>query len=194
MISKRTFISLCVAIVIAAIGVFSATITVRSEGEEATKITILMNEYTFQQEGQQEGLPITVIAGQLYSLTLKNTGKFVHEIWLGKDPIKQADGHVDGYATGLFDGVEMTITGAQGAQNQEFEISTKGLTEVVLNPDQSITLAFTLPDSTKGKWEIGCFQPMPMPDGPTPTADPKMTPMPMVTHYFYGMKETLIVK
>lgn len=200
MISKRILISLFATALIATLGVFGAKITARSaqEDDKATKVTLLMNEYTFQVDGQKVGDPLTLTAGQLYNLTLKNTGVLVHEIWFGRDPMMQ-EGHLDGYSKGLFEGVDMAVTGEQGAQKQTFEIDSKALYEVALKPGQSVTLVFTLPDTAKGEWEMGCFQPMPMPASPTPggaavaTADPNATPIPIVTHYTVLMKAKLIV-
>lgn len=201
MIPKRILIGLSSTILIAAIAVFGAKITARSADDNATKATVLMNEYTFQVDGLKAGDPLTLTTGKLYNLTLKNTGTLIHEIWFGKNT-KMQEGHIDGYSKGVFDGVDMAVTGEQGAQNQEFEIDSTALYEVALNPGQSVTLVFTLPDSAKGDWEMGCFKPMPMPGAPTAdaaatavaTADPNATPVPVVTHYNVGMKLKLIVK
>ncbi len=58
---------------------------------------------------------------------------------------------------------------------------------------ESYTIQFTLPDTLKGKWEVGCFQPMPKAtDAATPAANE--TPIPEVPHYMVGMKGDLIIQ
>jgi hypothetical protein len=159
--------------------------------QEAVKFTITMDEYHFTVEGQQPNDPIQLKVNQPYAMTLKNTGKLSHEIWWGKDTQMQ-EGRLDGYSTGLFDGVSVTITGTQASGQDPFEINSNGLTEIALNPGQVLTVEFTLPDKAKGEWEIGCFQPMPK-GTPEAKATAEGTAIPDVPHYAVGMKAKLIV-
>src|SRR5436853_5345852 len=67
-----------------------------------TKLTITMDEYHFTVEGHDANAPITLKAGVLYDMTIKNTGKLPHEIWWGKDPLMvEEEGRLDGFKTNL---------------------------------------------------------------------------------------------
>jgi len=162
--------------------------------DEATKVVIDMNEFHFIVEGGQPDAPITLKAGTLYDLTVKNTGQLPHEIWFGKDPKQGEDGdRLDGYQTNLLTNVPIAIIGGEPDTATGYEIDVSGLTEIEEGPGQSYTIEFTLPDSLKGNWEVGCFQPMPKaPIGSTP--DATAAQMPDVPHYTVGMKADLTVQ
>jgi len=162
--------------------------------DTATKITINMDEYSFTVQGQDANKPITLKTGVLYDMTIKNTGKLSHEIWWGRDAqMNDEEGRLDGYKTNLLTNVPLTIIDGQANTTDGFEINVPGLTEIKEAPGQSFTIEFTLPDSLKGKWEVGCFQPIPKPANAA-TADPGMTPMPDMPHYLVNMKADLIVQ
>lgn len=188
-----------IAIVLLTVGALVATSAisprqvVRADGT-ATKITIVMDEYNFTVPGQQPGAPITLNTGTLYDMTIQNAGKFPHEIWWGKDPqMVESEGRLDGYKTNLLDKVPVAIIGVQADGTSSYEIDAPGLDEIEEAPGQSFTVEFTLPDSAKGNWEIGCFQPMPKPANAA-TADPAATAIPDVPHYVVGMKAVIIVQ
>ncbi len=159
-----------------------------------TKITINMDEYHFTVEGHDANAPITLKVGVLYDMTIKNTGKFAHEIWWGKDPLMDPEeGRLDGYKTNLLTNVPIVIIDEQTAAPNDYEINVPGLTEIKEGPGQSFTIEFTLPDSLKGKWEVGCFQPMPKAVNAA-TVDPSATAVPDVPHSMVSMKADLIVQ
>src|SRR5258708_20437957 len=167
--------------------------TVRAD-ETATKVVIDMDEYHFTVEGKDAGDPINLKVGTLYDLTVKNTGKLPHEIWFGKDTKMAEDGsRLDGYQTNVLATVTVAIIGGEPDTVTGYEIDVTGLIEIAEGPRQSYTIEFTLPDSLKGNWELGCFQPMPKaPIGSTP--DATAAQMPDVPHYMVGMKADLIVE
>ncbi len=91
---KSVRIGALIAVVALAV-LFAPSTTARSMDEEAHKMTLNMNEYAFVVDGQQPGTPLTLKAGELTDLTLKNTGNLIHEIWWGKDA-KIQEGRLDG--------------------------------------------------------------------------------------------------
>src|SRR5689334_14506710 len=146
------FSSLLVLVTIAALLVINPIRTVRAS-DDATKVIIDMDEFHFTVEGADAGAPITLKAGTLYDLTVKNTGKLPHEIWFGKDPQKAEDAdRLDGYQTNLLANVPVAIIGGEPDTVTGYEIDVIGLTEIEEGPGQSYTIEFTLPDSLKGKW------------------------------------------
>jgi len=191
-IRKAVVNGLLVVVTVAALSVASTNRTARAD-DAATKVVINMDEFHFTVEGQDAGAPITLKAGTLYDLTVTNTGKLPHEIWFGKDPQKAEDAdRLDGYSTNLLANVPIAIIGGEPDTVTGYELDVTGLTEIEEGPGQSYTIEFTLPDSLKGNWEVGCFQPMPKaPAGATP--DATAAQMPDVPHYMVGMKADLIV-
>ena len=188
--TKTRFFTIVTILLITAIGFAmpTQTLKVKADDNGAAKFTIVMNEYSFVVDGQKAGDPIQLKVNQLYDMTVQNVGKIPHEIWWGKNTQMQ-DGRLDGYSTNLFAGVDVAIFGTQAAGQDPFEIDAPGLTEIALTPGQTLTVEFTLPDTAKGAWEIGCFQPIPAstPEAPA-TADP------VVPHYMAGMNAKLIVQ
>ncbi len=192
MAQKRILIgSLFVVLVVTAALTLKTTHVVRADDAPA-KITIDMEDFHFTVEGQQPSTPILLKVGQLYDMTIKNTGKYAHEIWWGRDPrMVEDEGRLDGYKTNLLENVAVAITGTQPNSTDPFEIDINGLVEIEEAPGQQFTIEFKLPDSAKGQWEIGCFQPMPKATETAPATD---TPAPDVPHYTVGMKLDLIVQ
>ncbi len=167
-----------------------------------------MSEYAFQVDGQALGVPLTLKTGTLYNLTIKATGTMGHEIWFGKD-LKKQEGRIDGYSTNLFTGVDMAVTLPASNAATPLEVDTTAFYEVYLNPTESVQLAFTLPASAVGTWELGCFQKLPTatPATASATADSMAMTMqatapstttdaaaPPPSHYDVGMKLPLIVQ
>ncbi|MHB8629711.1 MAG: hypothetical protein ACYDBJ_25120 [Aggregatilineales bacterium] len=190
---KVVAIGLLMVVVLTVASAASPRQIVRAD-EAATKFTIVMDEYHFTVLGQPPDAPITLRTGTLYDMTIQNTGKFPHEIWWGKDPqMVEAEGRLDGYKINLLDKVPVAIIGVQADGTSSYEIDAPGLDEIEEAPGQSFTIAFTLPDSAKGKWEIGCFQPMPKP-ADAATADSAATAIPDVPHYVVGMKADLLIQ
>ncbi len=190
---KAVAVALLIVVVLAVSSAASPRQIARAD-EVATKFTIVMDEYHFTVPGQQPNVPITLKTGTLYDMTIQNAGKFPHEIWWGKDPqMVEGEGRLDGYKTNLLDKVPVAIIGVQADGTSSYEIDAPGLDEIEEAPGQSFTVEFTLPDSAKGNWEIGCFQPMPKP-ADAATANPAGTAIPDVPHYVVGMKADLIVQ
>jgi len=195
---------------IAALSLSVSTIGIHSsqaQDVKPTAVTITMNEYGFLIDAQAIGTPMTLKTGTAYILTIKNSGNMAHEIWFGRDT-KIQNGRVDGYTTNLFTGVDMAVTIPTTTTANPLEMDTTAFYEVYLNPAEVVQLTFTLPTTAAGKWELGCFQPLPTPNA---TADSSAMTMPAATaaatsaataaaavvipsHYDVGMKLPLIVQ
>src|SRR5258708_4132974 len=191
MAQKKIIIGmLLVSFSMLAVVTVTTTQVAHAEGE-AVKVAVNMDDFHFTVVGQDSTAPIELKAGQLYDMTIKNTGKYDHEIWWGKDAQMGDEGRLDGYATNLLENVPLVITQATAGGDDGAEINVTGLEEIKEAPEQEFTIEFTLTDSAIGKWEIGCFQPMPK---ATAAAPVKGTAVPDVPHYMVGMKMDLVVK
>ncbi len=189
MVQKKMIIgALLVGFAMLTVVIVTSTHVAKAEGE-AVKVVVNMDDFHFTVVGQDSTAPIELKAGQLYDMTIKNTGKYDHEIWWGKDAQMGDEGRLDGYAINLLEAVPVVITEAVG--NDGAEINVPGLIEIKEAPGQEFTIEFTLPNSAAGKWEIGCFQPMPKATAAAPVSG---TAVPDVPHYMVGMKLDLIVK
>ena len=127
----------------------------------ATTVTVDMNEYSFQVDNTAAATPLTLKVGAAYDLTIKNIGDFGHEIWFGRN-VKKQDGRIDGYSDNLFTGVDMALTVQLTKNSNPLEVDTTAFYEVYLNPGEAVQLAFTLPATAVGSWELGCFQLLPV--------------------------------
>ncbi len=107
--------------------------------------------YYFQLSGQAQNAPITLQTGVSYAIEFHNVGSMVHEFQIGRNPGTK-DGHPHDYQTFIFDGVETKI------QTSDTVVEGLSLGEVELEPGATVTLYFTLPASTAGTWELGCFK------------------------------------
>src|SRR5215468_5949500 len=145
----KTGKALCVVLLIVVTAVALFVLTPRRiarADETATNVVLDMDEFHFTVEGQDAGAPVILKAGTLYDLTVKNTGKYPHEIWFGKDPQMGEDvGRLDGYKTNLLANVPVAIKGGEPDTPTGYEIDVTGLVEIEEGLGQSYTIEFTLP-------------------------------------------------
>ncbi|MDZ7799727.1 MAG: hypothetical protein U5K81_02890 [Trueperaceae bacterium] len=139
-------------------------------------LTVRMGEMYFQIEGQEKNAPIELEAGVPYRITFVNEGDVEHRVKFGRS-VEAEEGVPFDYAEHLFDGVFTRATGMAG--NRQFSVDTGQLLELDVQPGAVVLVSFTLPTSTRGEWEIGCFVPA--------TRD---TP----NHYIAGMRAPLIIE
>lgn len=139
-------------------------------------VEVTLGDYWFKPDTMQ------VQAGHKVVLHLKNKGTVEHEFMAGK----MVSDDMDQFKKGLFSGVSIE----KNVQSEDSESGEEHMEEeghegeeehegkmIALEPGQSGTMSFTLPESRTGTWKIGCFE---------TTAD---TP-----HYQFGMKGVLVVK
>lgn len=128
-----------------------------SASDTATR-TILMGEMYFQIEGQAKTEPLKLQAGQPYELIFKNIGAMKHEVLFGRELIKR-NGIAKGYQEHLLQQVEVEVEIELqiDGQQREIEVETFGLKELELEPGTQVSISFTLPELSKGTWEMGCF-------------------------------------
>jgi uncharacterized cupredoxin-like copper-binding protein len=119
---------------------------------EAIPVTINIGEMYFQVEGQDQNAAITLEAGQTYDFLLNNIGKVLHEVQFGRDPNMES-GTPHDYTSFLFEGAEVVSV------VDKLEVISAGLIEVKMQPGQQMHVQVTLAETSKGDWEIGCFQP-----------------------------------
>ncbi len=117
---------------------------------ERIELVIELHEYNFTVAGGEANAPIVFQAGQPYSVVFSNVGMMEHEVLIGRTVLVE-DGVPDGYETNLLDATPVDLVG------DDWEVGTSGFVEVELEPGQSVTIHFTLPDELIGTWEIGCF-------------------------------------
>ncbi|MFU8887351.1 MAG: hypothetical protein ACNA8N_01975 [Trueperaceae bacterium] len=121
------------------------------------EVTIRVGEFYFQVDGQEANAPIELDAVMPYRVTIVNEGSMLHRVKLGRGVVVE-EGVPFAYHEILFDAVPLRITGTT-AEGATFRIDTTYLTQLDLAPGASIEIAFTLPSTTRGDWEIGCFIP-----------------------------------
>lgn len=127
------------------------------EGHASNEVTleILMGEFFFQVEGQEPGSQIVLDAGVKYSIKFENQGAIEHEAMFGNGLNEEHPGEFHGYLFNLFEDVEVEFKGE--INGETFRIEAANLNEIELMPGQSLIVEFTLPESKRGIWEIGCF-------------------------------------
>lgn len=125
------------------------------------KIQFQLSEMKFSVVGAEQGAPIVLKAGQQYKLVFENIGQAMHEVLLGRGVITNDDDIEDGYSEELLGNQEVIVTGSSMINNEKriFEVVTSGLHEIELDPGLRLSILFTLPESARGVWEIGCFAP-----------------------------------
>ncbi len=153
-LARRAALGVAVAAVLAApAAALAQSGTKTDEAQPAQVLNIDVGEMYFQLQGQDKNAPITLAAGTTYTLVFHNLGAVLHEIQFGRDPGTDSNGQPHDYQTLLFDGVESTVKAAGAATVSDT------LAEIQLDKGASAELTFTLPATTTGDWEIGCFQP-----------------------------------
>lgn len=124
-----------------------------------TKIKVNLSEMKMQVEGAEEGAPLVLKAGQRYKLTFENIGAVMHEVLLGKGLIRNPEENENDYVEHLLSDEEVTTTGAVmiGGQKRIWVVNTQGIKEIELDAGARLSILFTVPESSRGTWELGCF-------------------------------------
>lgn len=138
---------------------------------QGTAMNIDLTEFSFTLDGQNPNDPITLVAGQTYSITFMNAGSIGHELIAGNgDLLQRVDGTPDGYTNNFFEGQDVII---RLPQDKDAKV-VKNLGEIELEPGESTTATFTVPQNYAGQtFEAGCFVP---------------------GHYEAGMKTVIVVQ
>jgi uncharacterized cupredoxin-like copper-binding protein len=103
---------------------------------------ITMGESYFKVDDGEENATLTLEAGKMYMLVLKNEGKFRHEIRFGRDLL-----HDEQIYNEDLIGHGTESRGAHGSFS------------VMLRPGESSTLSLVIPTDRIGEWEFACFMP-----------------------------------
>lgn len=135
------------ALMLAIAGAFGGLAGLAHEGEEATELEIVLADYTFEPQA------VVLQAGQAYRLRLVNRGTVEHELMVGREPLPSAEGDEHGYRQNLLMAMEVAVRFDSGW------VETMGLHEVGVGPGEEIVLTFTVPETARGDWEMGCFLP-----------------------------------
>ncbi len=130
--------------------------TSKSQGSIEREITILMGDQFFQVQGAAPNIPINLEVAVPYLITFKNVGKAVHRVKFGRG-VEIEEGEPFTYVEDLFEGVKATASGETATGR--FSIDMERFSELQVDPGVELTIEFTLPQSKKGEWEIGCFFP-----------------------------------
>jgi uncharacterized cupredoxin-like copper-binding protein len=145
--------------------------SVYDQNQQTINIEVTLGDYWFKPD------TIQVQAGQKVVLQLKNKGTVEHEFMAGN----MVSDDMDQFKKDLFSGVsiekKVPSEGSESGEesNEEGEEEHEG-NMMELEPGQSGTMTFTLPESKTGTWKIGCFE--------TTAGKP---------HYQFGMKGVLVV-
>lgn len=137
---------------------FSSTMAHDDHDQDTIAIHILMDEMSFQVEGQDKGASLQLQPGRRYELIFRNVGAMKHEVLFGRNLIKR-DGLAIGYREHLLKDVEVDveIEVRIDGEDREIEIEAFGLKELEMEPGTEASISFELPSRTKGRWELGCF-------------------------------------
>lgn len=124
---------------------------------EPDSLSFVLREMRIVALGRPAEAPLVLKAGRRYRLSFVNRGQLRHEVSFGRGVVRVHGGleHLEH----LLSGVETEVSGRSGPERRAFEIEALGLKELELQPDASLSVAFTLPESARGAWELGCFAP-----------------------------------
>lgn len=149
---KRNVIGLLFAILFS-----SGVAMAHGSGSEAAKIKIIMNEFSFQVEGAAPGEPILLKAGQSYKMVFENQGEVLHEVLIGRDMVSSHGEH--DYKENLLVDQQVVLTGSSIVDEKKrfFAFVANGFVEMEMDPKLRLSLQFTVPESARGIWEMGCF-------------------------------------
>ena len=103
---------------------------------------ITMGESYFRVDDGEENAPLSLEAGKMHMLALRNEGQVRHEIRFGRDLLHDQQIYNEDLA-----GHGTESRGAHGSFS------------VMLRPGESCTLALVIPTNRVGEWEMGCFMP-----------------------------------
>jgi uncharacterized cupredoxin-like copper-binding protein len=112
--------------------------------EDTVLVEIEMDNFSF------EPSTVEIPAGEIVKLKFINVGSDEHEFMAGHKITEDRDG----YKKNLFHDV-VVHKFKNGELIKEGEGDHKK--EIVLNPDETGSLVFKLPESRKGEWDMGCF-------------------------------------
>jgi uncharacterized cupredoxin-like copper-binding protein len=138
-----------------------------------------MTEFAFSVPGEKTTPIFRIPAGKTVGLHLHNEGGVVHEVMIGRKPVKFVESEVegkkvtvpDGYAKALFKDHEADLFFYYG--ESRIELAGATFEELEVDPGvRDIWIRVKFPPELAGEWEIGCFVP---------------------GHYEAGMRATLIV-
>jgi uncharacterized cupredoxin-like copper-binding protein len=129
---------------------------------------------------------LQIPAGKRVKIMIKNTGTVVHEFMAGKGGIAASG---DGFKQDLFHNVTVHHSGGMvemsgmnmdnmNMENMKMEKMESSFM-IDVKPGKKASISFTLPETTKGTWKMGCFVTF----GQTSK-----------THYDVGMKGVVIVE
>lgn len=145
-----------------------------------TVIEIDLKEMSFNSTDGRTNPTFRVPAGKTVGLHIHNGGAVMHELAIGRKPVKLAETTVGGtkvsvpagYATMLFEEVESDLFFYYG--NGKVEVEGARFEEMEVDPGiQDTWLRIQIPREMAGEWELGCFA---------------------AGHYEAGMHATLIVE
>lgn len=145
-----------------------------------TIVEIDMNEFSFATPDGLRNPTFTIPVGKTVGIHLHNEGAVMHELVIGRKPVKFAETDVsgtkvlvpDGYNTLLFDDLAADVFFYYG--EVKAELGGARFEELEMEPGiKDVWLRLQFPPELAGEWEIGCFVP---------------------GHYEAGMHATLIVE
>lgn len=141
--------------VLVMLAAFTALVLAQDEeaAPDATELNFTLNEMNFILDGQQANTQLVLAAGKSYAFKFENRGKIEHEVLWGRSPIKTATGALEDYETNLFASTEAIV------DSNGWEVVNAGLIEVALQPGQKLEVIVTIPETMRGEWDMGCFQP-----------------------------------
>jgi uncharacterized cupredoxin-like copper-binding protein len=155
---------------------------------DTTVIHLKLKDFAFKPD------TLRIPAGEPVKIMMKNTGKVTHEFMAGKGGIAASG---DGFKQDLFHNVTVHHTGGtvemSGMNMGDMNMSGMKMDSMKMGkmkkmessfmidvkPGKKASISFTLPESTKGTWKMGCFFKF----GQTSK-----------THYDAGMKGVVIVE
>jgi uncharacterized cupredoxin-like copper-binding protein len=153
---------------------FAMLVAAASPAAEAPThvVTVLLKDFKF------EPAVLQLNVGDAMTLTIRNEGRVAHEWLIGRGIVRTAD--EKGFQKDLFAVLNPKVDGRQYSLEQvgrrppgRDESATRSSMGVEIQPGGEVTLRFTVPESAKGEWEMGCF---------------------FSGHFESGMKGTLVIE
>lgn len=115
--------------------------------EEVTELEVVLADYRFEPQA------LVLRAGRMYRLRLVNRGTVEHEFMVGRGAMASAEGDEHGYRQSLLAAMEAAVRFDSGW------VEVMGLHEVGVGPGEEVVVTFTVPETARGEWEMGCFLP-----------------------------------
>jgi uncharacterized cupredoxin-like copper-binding protein len=126
------------ALVVATVAILSSCASEPAAPGQLVRITL--SEFAFSPKD------ITLKAGQLVTLELRNRGQLQHEVMAGTGVPEH-----EGYPSDLFTGVAVTLTGTSTRDHAH-----RGFA-IIVGAGKTARATFTVPEQ-RGVYEIGCFE------------------------------------